>query len=129
MKSLPRHRSSLPTNPDAVYLGHIASAVARIAEFVGRVRRDEFDRDWTLQNALIRELEVLGEAAGKLSAEIVKANPEVPWKGMTGLRHKLIHDYFEVDLDIVWRTATVNVPEIAEFLRTARDEKDPLAGR
>jgi len=115
----------LPTDPDAVYLGHMDSAVARIAEFVGRVQRDEFDRDWTLQNALIRELEILGEAAGKLSADFVKANPEVPWKEITGLRHKLIHDYFEVDLEIVWRTATVNVPEIAAFVRTARGEKDP----
>jgi uncharacterized protein with HEPN domain len=102
----------------------MASAVARIAEFVERVPQGEFDREWTLQNALIRELEILGEAASKLSAEFVKANPEVPWKEMTGLRHKLIHDYFEVDLDIVWRTATVNVPEVAEFVRTALDRKD-----
>lgn len=114
----------MPTNPDAVYLGHMASSVARIAEFVERVQRDEFDREWTLQNALIRELEILGEAAGKLSADFVTANPEIPWKEMTGLRHKLIHDYFEVDLDIVWRTATVNVPEIAAFVRTALDEKN-----
>ncbi len=112
----------MPTNPDRVYLGHMASAVDRIAEFVGRVQRDAFDRDWTLQNALIRELEVLGEAAGKLSADIVARNPDVPWKEMTGIRHKLIHDYFEVDLDIVWRTATVNVPEIAVFLRALRAE-------
>jgi len=114
----------LPTNPDTVYLGHMASAVARIAEFVERVPREDFEREWTLQNALIRELEILGEAASKLSAEFVKANPEVPWKEMTGLRHKLIHDYFEVDLDIVWRTATVNVPEVAEFVRTALEERD-----
>jgi len=102
----------------------MASAVARIAEFVGRVPRDEFEREWTLQNALIRELEILGEAANKLSAEFVEANPEIPWKEMAGLRHKLVHDYFEVDLDIVWRTATVNVPEVAEFVRNALGEKD-----
>jgi uncharacterized protein with HEPN domain len=102
----------------------MASAVARIAEFVGRVEREEFDREWTLQNALIRELEVLGEAAGKVSAAFVNANPEVPWKEITGLRHKLIHDYFEVDLEVVWRTATVNVPEIAAFVATARGERD-----
>ena len=114
----------MPTNPDTVYLGHMVEAVARIAEFVGRVQRDEFDRDWTLQNALIRELEVLGEAAGRLSAGFVAANPDVPWKEMTGLRHKLIHDYFEVDLDIVWRTATINVPEIADFLRTVWGDGD-----
>ena len=111
----------MPTNPDTVYLGHMAAAVARIAEFVDRVPRAEFEREWTLQNALIRELEILGEAASKLSAGFVKANPEVPWKGMTGLRHKLIHDYFEVDLDVVWRTATDNVPEVARFLRSALD--------
>lgn len=102
----------------------MASAVARITEFVERVPRAEFEREWTLQNALIRELEVLGEAASKLSAEFVKANPQVPWREMTGLRHKLVHDYFEVDLDIVWRTATVNVPEIAEFVGTALEVKD-----
>lgn len=113
----------MPTNPDAVYLGHMASAVARIAEFVDQVPRAEFKREWTLQNALIRELEILGEAASKLSAQFVKANPGVPWKGMTGLRHKLIHDYFEVDLDVVWRTATVNVPEVADFLRSALDRE------
>jgi uncharacterized protein with HEPN domain len=96
----------------------MASAVARISEFVDRVTREEFEREWTLQNALIRELEILGEAASKLSTEFVNANPDVPWKGMTGLRHKLIHDYFEVDLDVVWRTATVNVPEVANFLRS-----------
>jgi uncharacterized protein with HEPN domain len=101
----------------------MASAVARIAEFVEEVPRGDFEHEWTLQNALIRELEILGEAASKLSVEFVKANPEVPWKEMTGLRHKLIHDYFEVDLDIVWRTATVNVPEVAEFVRAAL-EKD-----
>ena len=67
-------------------------------------------------------MEILGEAAGKLSSEFVSANPEVPWKEMTGLCHKLVHDYFEVDLDIVWRTATVNVPEIAAFVIT------PLGG-
>ncbi|MEX2527827.1 MAG: HepT-like ribonuclease domain-containing protein [Gemmatimonadota bacterium] len=102
----------------------MASAVARIAEFVNRVPRVEFEREWTLQNALIRELEILGEAASKVSVEFVNAHPELPWKGMTGLRHKLIHDYFEVDLDVVWRTATVNVPEVAEFLRSGVDRKD-----
>jgi uncharacterized protein with HEPN domain len=100
----------------------MASAIDRIAELVGRFARADVDREWTLQNALIRELEVLGEAAGKLSPGFVSAHPEVPWKEVTGLRHKLIHDYFEVDLNVVWRTATVNVPEMADFIRTAMDE-------
>lgn len=75
------HSRSSSRKGDGVYLGHMASSVARITEFVGRVRREEFDREWTSQNALIRELEILGEAAGQLSTEFVKGNPEVPWKG------------------------------------------------
>jgi len=104
----------------------MATAVDRIAELVGRFDRSAIDREWTLQNALIRELEVLGEAAGKLSG-FVNAHPEVPWKEVTGLRHKLIHDYFEVDLNVVWRTATVNVPAMADFVRTALDEMNSEA--
>jgi uncharacterized protein with HEPN domain len=77
----------------------MASSVARISEFVGRVQQEEFDREWTLQNALIRELEILGEAAGKLSTEFVKANPEVPWKKMTGLRQKLVGGVWLADWD------------------------------
>ena len=115
----------MPTNPDTVYLGHMALAIERIAELVGRIDRDDFERDWTLQNAVIRELEVLGEAAGKLSTDFVsKHRDEVPWKEVTGLRHKLIHDYFEVDLEIVWRTATINIPEIADFIVRRAGEKE-----
>jgi len=102
----------------------MASSIDRIAEFVDRVPRPDFDKEWTLQNALIRELEILGEAAGKLSPSFVRANPEVPWKEVTGLRHKLIHDYFEVDLDIVWRTATVNVPELSALVTAANARLD-----
>jgi uncharacterized protein with HEPN domain len=116
----------LSTNPDTVYLGHMALAIERIGELVGRIDRADFERDWTLQNAVIRELEVLGEAAGKLSAEFVNEHRDaVPWKEVTGLRHKLIHDYFEVDLEIVWRTATINIPEIATFIGKHGGKKGP----
>lgn len=62
---------------------------------------------------------VLGEAAGRVSQEFVAAHPEIPWREITGIRHKLIHDYFVVDLEIVWRTATVNIPEVRPMLRAA----------
>lgn len=102
----------------------MAASIDRIAEFVNRTERAAFDDDWMLQNAVIRELEILGEAAGRLSSSYVTAHPEIPWAEITGLRHKLIHDYFEVDLDIVWRTATVNVPQIASFVSSAAERSD-----
>ncbi|MBI4419354.1 MAG: DUF86 domain-containing protein [Gemmatimonadetes bacterium] len=54
-----------------------------------------------------------------MSTEFLSAHPEIPWREITGIRHKLIHDYFVVDLGIVWRTATVNVPEVDPLVRAA----------
>ena len=105
--------------PDSLFMSHMLAAIGRIAELTARTDRNAFDRDWVIQDAVIRELEVLGEAAGRLSAEFVKAHPEIPWREITGIRHKLIHDYFVVDLGVVWRTATVNVPEVTSLLKTA----------
>ena len=70
----------------------------------------------------MRELEVLGEAAGRVSSVYAKVHPEIPWREIPRIRHALIHDYFEVDLGIVWRTATVNVPEVLPLLRRALDK-------
>lgn len=84
-----------------------------------RIDRASFDDDWVLQNAVIRELEVLGEAAGRVSPSFVAKHSEIPWREITGIRHKLIHGYVEVDLDIVWRTATENVPHIEPLVRRA----------
>jgi uncharacterized protein with HEPN domain len=108
--------------PDALFLRHMLAAMERVVELTGRTERAAFEGDWVLQNALMRELEVLGEAAGRVSSAYVKAHSEIPWREITGIRHKLIHDYFEVDLGIVWRTATVNVAEVLPLLRNALDK-------
>ena len=107
------------TPRDALFLGHMVAAIDRLAELVSRTDRATFDQDWVVQDAIIRELEVLGEAAGRVSAVFTANHPEIPWREITGLRHKLIHDYFIVDLGIVWTTATSNSPEIAPAVRKA----------
>ena len=106
-------------NRDRAFLGHMVTAMERVAELTSTTSEDEFRGDWMKQDALMRELEVLGEAAGRVSPDFVAAHPEIPWKEITGLRHKLIHDYFEVDLRIVWGTATTNVPDVLPLARTA----------
>lgn len=105
--------------PDAVFIRHMLAAVERISELMATTDRETFDRNWVIQDAAIRELEILGEAAGRLSEEFVSNHPEIPWREITGMRHKLIHDYFFVDLGIVWRTATANVPDVAPLLKAA----------
>lgn len=104
--------------PDSVFIGHMLAAVARITELTSKIDRNTFDTDWVIQDAVIRELEVLGEAAGRVSKAIADNYPEIPWREITGMRHKLIHDYFFVDLGIVWTTATTNVPALAQLLIT-----------
>ena len=108
--------------PDALFLGHMLTATDRIVELIERTEPEAFSGDWVLQDAVMRELEVLGEAAGRVSADFARAHPEIPWQEITGLRHKLIHDYFEVDLDIVWRTASVDVPEVLPLIRAAAED-------
>lgn len=69
------------------------------------------------QSAVIRKLEVMGEAAGKVSTAFCASHPEIPWKQMTGLRHRLIHDYGDVRLDIVWRVVRETLPGLVTMLR------------
>jgi uncharacterized protein with HEPN domain len=69
------------------------------------------------QSAVIRKLEVIGEAAGRVSKAYCAAHPEIPWREVTGLRHRLIHGYDDVRLDIVWRVATERLPPLIATLR------------
>ena len=90
----------------------MVGAARRVVDLVERTDVAAFVADWVIQDALMRELGVMGEAAGRVSRSLADAHPEIPWREITGIRHKLIHDYFEVDLDVVWRTSTENVPAV-----------------
>ena len=91
-------------------------AVERVIEVTAKTTKAQFELDWMIQDVLIRELEVLGEAAGRVTRGLTTKHTEIPWREITGLRHKLIHDYFVVALDVVWDTATVDVPEVHPLL-------------
>lgn len=69
------------------------------------------------QSAVIRKLEIMGEAAGKVSESFCAVHPEIPWKQMTGMRHRLVHDYGDVRLEIVWRVTKETLPGFIAALR------------
>jgi uncharacterized protein with HEPN domain len=107
-------------DPEASLLDIVAYA-GRISRYVGGLTRDEFVSDVGIQDQVIRCLTVIGEAARRTPAEARDRFPSVPWTQMIGMRNRLSHEYDGVDVDAVWLTATVDVPEIARLLGPATD--------
>ena len=93
------------TKDDLVYVGHMLDTVQKVTEKVRDVSREQFDRDENLRLALTHLIQVIGEAAARVSADFCGLHPGVPWKAIVGMRHKVVHDYLNVDEDIVWDTA------------------------
>ncbi len=91
---------------DKIYVEHILQSIDRILKYISRKDRDSFTADHLTQDAVVRQLEIIGEATKRISMTLRNNNPDVPWSEMAGMRDILIHDYIDVDLDIVWRTAS-----------------------
>ena len=102
---------------DEVYLSHIVDAIERIEEYCQGVSRQKFLKNKMVAAATVRELEIIGEAARNVSREFRKMNPELPWEQMTGTRNRLIHEYFGVDLEIVWQTIIQDLPNLKNSVK------------
>ncbi len=92
-------------------------AIDDAASFIAGRQRSELDSDKMLLFALVRCVEIVGEAASRLSSEAQATAPEIPWAAIVGMRNRLIHAYFDVDTEIVWKTVTVELPTLAAQLR------------
>ena len=101
---------------DLSYLEHMLEAIERVRRYMGRKRRAGFLGDALLQDAVIRNIEILGEAAGRLSPEFTARYPEIPWREIVGMRHRLIHGYLKVNLETVWEVVDRDLPTLAPKL-------------
>ena len=101
---------------DRILLRHMLDAALKTRDFIQGRSRGELDSDEMLALAVVRLLEVMGEATISLSQEIKDKNPQIPWKQIAGTRDRLIHGYFDVDLDIIWNILSRDLPPLIKEL-------------
>jgi len=99
---------------ERVYLQHILDAIARIDEYLTGIDEDNFHQIHLVQDGVIRQLEIIGEATKQVSPETRSQYPQIPWQDVAGMRDKLIHHYFGVDLNTVWLTVKEDLPSLKE---------------
>ena len=99
---------------DKVYLRHILDATSLIEEYLSGIDEANFLKTTLVQDGVIRQLEIIGEASNHVSRYLQNTYPEIPWADIVGMRNKLIHGYFGVDLEKVWMTAQEDIPYLKE---------------
>jgi uncharacterized protein with HEPN domain len=100
-----------PTNPE-VFLHHILESIESIERFTNKVAQNEFRLNDEKQSAVIRKIEIIGEAVKNIPTDFKKKYPTIPWEEAAGMRNKLIHEYFGVDLFLVWKTIKSDLPKL-----------------
>ncbi len=104
---------------DGIYSRHILDAIAKIEKYVAGLDQDQFSANDLVQDAVVRELEIIGEAVKRLSEPFKVKSPQLPWKAIAGTRDVLIHDYISVDAEIVWKTVQDDLPILKSVLTSS----------
>ena len=107
---------------DEVRLRHILDAAVEIQQYVHSSNREDLNHDRKLAHSLVHLLEIIGEAAGQVSLELRESIPTIPWNVIVGMRNRLIHAYFSINLNVVWSTSTEDIPPLIKELRKVLGE-------
>ena len=105
-------------SPDDLWrIGHMLDAIRAALGFVDGRSRSDLDDDQMLQFALVRAVEIVGEAASRISPEGRTCVRDVPWVDVVGMRNRLVHAYFDINRDILWKTVTTSLPDLQRALQ------------
>ncbi len=110
---------------DRIRLQHMVDAAQMAQRFLAGRQRTDLDTDEMLRNAVARALEVIGEAAARVSAEGRAVAPTLPWASIVGMRNRIVHAYFDIDLDVLWKTADAELPELLRAIEAVLAARSP----
>lgn len=110
---------------DGLYLYDILECCKKIGAYIAGVTEDEFASNSLLQDGVVRNIEVIGEAAKGLSEELRSAHPEVAWREIMRMRDKVIHHYFRINISLVWHTAVHDIPALQVQIEKISDQIAP----
>jgi uncharacterized protein with HEPN domain len=101
---------------DLAYIEHILQSIEKIDTYTRDISNLDFNDNEMIQDAVIRNIEIIGEATKNISTKLTNSYPDIPWKAMAGMRDKLIHDYIGVDTEVVWETIKTDIPNLKSML-------------
>lgn len=100
-----------------LYLQDILDSITKIEEYIEGLSYESFGKDEKTIDAVVRNLEIIGEAARKIPSEFTAQHPDIPWEGMVSVRNKVLHEYFGVDLEILWKTIKEDLSGLKEQIK------------
>ena len=107
----------MPKRDAELLVGDIKTCLAQVNEYIRGMDLQAFLQDRRTVDAVTRNLEIIGEAARQLTEEDRASYPQIPWAQIVGLRHRIVHDYFGIDTELIWEIASKDAPELAALLR------------
>lgn len=113
-------------NEDRIRIRHMMDAAQEAITFAAGRDRSALDSDRMLLLSLVKCVEILGEAASRVSEEVQAASPHIPWRDVVAMRNRLIHGYFDIDPDIVWSTVTLELPDLLPLLESLIQQNPSL---
>lgn len=99
-----------------VFIEHILESISLIESYTAQISKDDFLKSPQIQDAVMRRLEIIGEATKNISKKFRGEHSDIPWREIAGMRDIMIHEYFGVDLDLTWNTVKENLPELKQRL-------------
>ena len=105
-----------------LFLYEMVQAITKVSSYLEGIEKPDFEANTLVQDAVIRNLEIMGEAARQIPTDLAKRYPDVPWKRIIGFRNIAIHAYFDVDLGIVWRISTEDLPRLRDQMKRMLDD-------